>query len=213
VKATLDNNVIRLVELERQKYDLALLKDKLAKAYGLPSVNIRYSNYFLTNDQQFHKAIKESEKANAKHVEVTVLRDSAGGAAAATASRAVATPAKPAASASPAQSATPASSGAAPAAGILLSYRLPGNPGGAERVNVDAKQSSDHFLFSLLPSKYDTDVDVKLDGTSLLFLTTHTVNEGTTIKTIKGTQGISLPFPPTTEQVVIIGQQVKILFK
>jgi len=223
-KASYDN-IVRTIELERQKYDLAILRDKAAKAFNQPQVTIRYTastgeSYFLSSDAQLHKALKDAEKA--KFVEVKVYKDTSAGGASAGVSAAPA-PARAAAAPAPASSAPAAAAAAprpaatpAPAAGntpgVLLSFRLNAQPGGPDRVAVDAQQSSDHFMFELKPSKHDTDVEVKIDGTSLLYLTTHTVQEGGTVKTIKGTQGISLPFSPAPDTITIIGQKIKITF-
>jgi len=98
------------------------------------------------------------------------------------------------------------------APGILTTFRLNAQHGAPDRVAVDAQQFADHFLFDLKPSQYDTDVEVKLEGTSLLYLTTHSVQEGNATKTIKGTQGISLPFSPAPDTITLIGKQVKIAF-
>jgi len=223
------DNITRVVEIERQKYDLVTLREKASKAFNIPGVNLRYTapsgeSYFITNDQQLQKAIKEAEKSGARFVQVQAYRDSgapsgysAAAPSAASQPRAVAASAPTQASA-PLAAARPATTSAvsprAPApAGILTSYKLLADTSSsADRVAVDAQQSADHFLFSLKPSKFDTDVDVKLDGTSLLFLTTHSVTEGNTIKTIKGTQGISLPFAPTSDSIQVMGQQIKVSF-
>jgi len=218
VRASLDN-ITRTVEFERQKYDLASVKDKTGKAFGQGQVNIRYTSatgesYYITSDQQLHKAIKDAEKSGAKFIELKVFRDSVGGSAPAqAASRPAQAPSQPSHAAP--QSSAPAarSAPAAQAAGVLTSYKLYADHGSSnDRVIVDPQQTSDSFIFSVKPSKYDTDVDVQLNGQALTFLTTHTVQEGNSVKTIKGTQGISLPFAPSADQVQVIGQQIKIFF-
>jgi len=212
--------------MERQKYDLPILKEKAQKAFNLPQVTIRYTAstgeaYFLNTEAQLHKALKDAEKS--RYAEVKVFRDSGAGSipssapAAAPASHYTPPPSTAsapaaAAAARPAAAAAAAAAAAPKPAGILLSYHLPAQSGGPDRVAVDAQQNNDHFLFDLKPSRYDTEVDVKLDGTSLLYLTTHSVQEGNTTKTIKGTQGISLPFTPAADAIVIQGQHLKIFF-
>jgi len=217
-------NVVRTIELERQKYDLAILREKAAKTFNQSQVTIRYTaatgeSYFLSNDAQLQKALKDAEKT--RFVEVKVYKDMGGSSApvsaAPAASKPAAQPAAQPAQASapvsrPTSTPTPSAPVAAPSPGVLLSFRLQAMAGGPDRVAVDAQQNADHFLFELKPSKHETDVEVKLDGTSLLYLTTHTVQEGPTIKTIKGTQGISLPFSPAPDTISFIGQKIRIAF-
>jgi len=224
-KATFETHV-RTIELERQKYDLQILKEKAQKAFNLPQVTIRYTSssgeaYFINTEAQLQKALKDAVKA--RYVEVKVFRDTG----------AQSNPAPAAVSASPAHAAPPAASHSAPAPahasvspsapsaasassapkpGVLLSFHLPAQSGGPDRVAVDAQQNNDHFLFELKPSRYDTEVDVKLDGAQLLYLTSHSVHEDNAVKTIKGTQGISLPFTPAPNTISIHGQKIKIMF-
>jgi len=204
-----------------QKYDYAIVRERTSKAFTLPSVNIRFQSptgeaFYITNDEQLHKALKAAEKGGAKFIEVKVFKD-AGGAPAAASSAPRQTTAPASTAAAPAASrpaAAPASSHpVAAGAGTLASYKLTGDAKSAsDRVIVEPQQASDHFLFNVKPSKYDTDVVVELKGTALNFLTTHTVPEGASYKTIKGTQGISLPFAPNASQLQVSGHQIKIFF-
>jgi len=93
-----------------------------------------------------------------------------------------------------------------------LSFHLSAQPGAPDRTAIDAQQNDDHFLFELKPSRYETEVDVKLDGSSLNYLTTHTVQDDASTKTIKGTQGISLPFVPAPNTISVQGQKIKIMY-
>jgi len=216
------DNLNRTIELERQKYDLAILKDRTAKAFGQGQVNIRYTSstgesFYITNDQQLQKAIKDAEKSGAKNIEVKAFRDTTGGAASAPAAARPATTAAPASNA-PAQARPAAAPAAAPAKsagapGALNTYKLPADRNSSnDRVTVEHQQGPDHFIFFTKPSKYDTDVEVVLNGTALQFLTTHTFTEGNAQKVCKGTQGVSLPFAPSPDQVQVVGQQIKISF-
>jgi len=229
-------NLVRTIELERQKYDLNILKDKASKAFNQSQVTIRYTastgeSYFLSNDAQLQKALKDAEKA--KFIEVKVYKDTSSGNASVGVSaqpaqqqqqqqqqRSAPAPAPSSSTPAPATSSSSASApraaAAAPAqqnpSGVLLTFRIQPLAGGPDRVAVDAQQNADHFLFELKASKHETDVEVKLDGTSLLYLTSHTVQEGATTKTIKGTQGISLPFNPSPDTISISGNKIKIMF-
>jgi len=218
VKATLDNTV-RTVEFERQKYDIGLVRDKTAKAFGVPSLNVRYTastgeSYYITNDQQLQKAIKDAEKSQAKYLELKVFREGGGGAPAAS-TTAAAKPAAAAAPASTASAATPArSSGtpaAAPSSNALANFKLHADPRStAERADLEHKTESDHFQFSLKPSKYDTDVEVQLNGQNLSFVLSYSYREGDVIKNRQATLGVSLPYPPAASQIKVQGQTIQI---
>jgi len=216
VKATLDNTV-RTVEFERQKYDLSVIKDRTAKAFGVGSLNVRYTSatgesYYLTNDQQLQKAIKDAEKSAAKFLELKVFREGGGApaAAASTARPATSAAAPPASSAAAAR---PAGGAAAPAASsnALAHFKLSADPRStAERADLEHKSESDHFSFGLKPSKYDTDVEVQLNGQALSFVLSYSYREGDLIKNRQATLGVSLPYAPTASQVKVEGQAIKI---
>jgi len=218
VKATLDNTV-RTVEFERQKYDLSVIKDRTAKAFGVGSLNVRYTSatgesYYLTNDQQLQKAIKDAEKSGAKYLELKVFREGGGAAPVAAASTA-ARPATSAAAppASSAAAARPAGAPATPAASsnALAHFKVAADPRStAERADLEHKSESDHFSFGLKPSKYDTDVEVQLNGQALSFVLSYSYREGDLIKNRQATLGVSLPYAPTPSQVKVQGQTIKI---
>jgi len=219
VKATLDNTV-RTVEFERLKYDLSLIKDRTAKALSVGSVNVRYTSstgesYYLTNDQQLQKALKDAEKSGAKYLELKVFKEGGGSAPAAAASSA----AKPAASSTPAASAGSAAAPARPAAAApapalsnaLAQFRLAADPKStAERADLEHKSENDHFSFGLKPSKYDTDVEVQLNGQALSFVLSYSYREGDVIKNRQATLGVSLPYAPAASQVKVQGQTIRI---
>jgi len=219
VKATLDNTV-RTVEFERQKYDLSVIKDRTAKAFGVGSINAQYKSstgeaYYLTNDQQLQKALKDAEKAGSKYLELKVFREGGGGAPAAAASSArpatsaAAAPASSAAAARPAGGAAPAA--AAPSSNALAHFKVAADPKStAERADLQHKAESDHFSFSLKPSKYDTEVEVQLVGQALSFILSYSYREGDLIKNRQATLGVSLPYAPAASQVVVSGQSIKI---
>jgi len=218
VKATLDNTV-RTVEFERQKYDVALVRDRTAKAFGAPSLNVRYTSstgesYYITNDQQLQKAIKDAEKSGAKYLELKVFREGGGAAPAAapaSASRPAASAAPSAAAATPARAAGAPAPAAAPSSNALAHFRLPADSRStAERADLEHKSESDHFQFSLKPSKYDTDVEVQLNGQNLSFVLSYSYREGDVIKNRQATLGVSLPYAPASSQIKVQGQTIRI---
>jgi len=220
VKASLDNTV-RTVEFERQKYDLSVIKDRTAKAFGVGSLNVRYTSatgesYYLTNDQQLQKAIKDAEKSGAKYLELKVFREGGGAApvaSASTAARPATSASSAAAPASLAAAARPAGAPATPAASsnALAHFKVAADPRStAERADLEHKSESDHFSFGLKPSKYDTDVEVQLNGQALSFVLSYSYREGDLIKNRQATLGVSLPYAPTSSQVKVQGQTIKI---
>jgi len=222
VKASLDNTT-RTVEIERQKYDFSSVRDRTAKAFGISNVNIRYTSstnesFYITNDAQLQKAIKDAEKSGAKNLEVKVFKDASG---APSSSAPTSTASSVASRSIPSSTPTPATTSAAkPVAptptvsGSLLVFRLPGIPSSAsDRVVVDPQTFQDHFLFSVKPGKFDTDIEVTLTGNTLSFLTTHSIQEAGGTKIMKGTQGITLPLSPTPQQVQVVGQQIKVFYR
>jgi len=220
VKASLDN-VTRTVEFERQKYDLLAIRERTAKAFSVPNVNIRYTSstnesYYITNDAQLQKAIKDGEKSGVKNLEVKVFKDGSGApstsAPASSSVRSIPQSAPSTTAAKTITVATPVVTSSS--SGALVFFRLPGNPSlSNDRVIVDPQTFQDHFLFSVKPGKYDTDVEVTLTGNTLSFLTTHSIPEGGGTKVMKGTQGITLPTSPTPQQVQVIGQQIKVFYR
>jgi hypothetical protein len=212
---------VRTVEFERQKYELAVIKDRTAKAFGVPSINAQYKSstgesYYLTNDQQLQKALKDAEKAGSKYLELKVFREGGGGAPAAAASSAArpatsaaAPPASSAAAARPAAAA--AAAAPAPSSNALTHFKVAADPkSSAERADLQHKAEEDHFSFSLKPSKYDTDVEVQLVGQALSFVLSYSYREGDLIKNRQATLGVSLPYAPAANQVVVSGQSIKI---
>jgi len=214
VKASLDNTT-RTVEFERQKYDLLALRERTAKAFNVQNVNIRYTSstnesFYITNDVQLQKAIKDVEKAGLKNLEVKVFKDTSGAPstsapAAVTSSirnipNVASTPAKPVVVSTPTLSTS----------GTLTSFRLAAIPNGPDRVAVEPVTLPDHFVFSVKPSKYDADIEVTLNGTTLNFLTTQTIASG---QVMKGTQTITLPSVPTPQQIQVSGQTIKIFYR
>jgi len=219
IKASFDN-VNRTVEIERQKYDFNSVRERTAKAFNFPNVNIRYTSstsesFYITNDAQLQKAIKDAEKSGAKNLEVKVFRD--GGASSAQSTSAESKSPRNAPSSTPASnvSAKPGAPTPAPASpGSLVVFKLAGVPSSSsDRVIVDPQTFDDHFLFSVKPGKYDTEIEVTLVGNTLAFLTTHSIQDGGTTKIMKGTQGITLPVNPTPQQVKVIGQQIKVFYR
>jgi len=209
VKATLGGTV-RTIEFERQKYDLAIIKDRTAKAFGVASINIQS----ISTDQHLQTAIKAADKAGSKFLELQVSV-AGGGSAPATATSAArpATSAVPASSSSAAASRAPATQAAAPAASsnALAHFKVAADTKStAERADLQHKNESDHFSFSLKPSKYDTDVEVQLVGQALSFVLSYSYREGDLIKNRQATLGVSLPYAPASNQVVVDGQTIKI---
>jgi len=220
VKVSLDN-VTRTVEFERQKYDLLALRERTAKAFNVPNVNIRYTSstnesFYITNDAQLQKAIKDVEKSGVKNLEVKVFKDTSGSASAPASSSvrsipqtapSTVTPAKTVSIPAPTPVIAPATTSSS-----LLSFRLEGNPSSSdERVVVKPETFQDYFLISVQPGKYDTDIEVTLTGSTLCFLTVHSLLEGTLTKIMRGTQTLDLNTPP--KKVEIIGQQLKVFYR
>jgi len=198
-----------------------LVRDRTAKAFGVPSLNVRYTastgeSYYITNDQQLQKAIKDAEKSGAKYLELKVFREAGGGAptAAAAAAR-PATSTAPAAAAAPARAAgappTATAPAATPSSNALAHFKLAADPkSAAERADLEHKSESDHFQFSLKPSKYDTDVEVQLNGQNLSFVLSYSYREGDVIKNRQATLGVSLPYAPAANQIKVQGQTIRI---
>jgi hypothetical protein len=87
-------------------------------------------------------------------------------------------------------------------------FHLAGTPNGTDKINVDAQQFDDHFLFSALPGKFDTDVVVTLEPGKLTFITTHSFETtdpkgDIVVQTVKGNHGFGLPFNPRQDQVQV----------
>jgi len=220
VKATLDNTV-RTVEFERQKYDLATIKERTAKAFGVAGLNVQFvstsggGSYYLTNDQQLQKALKDAEKAGSKYLELKVFREGGGGAPAAASSAARPATSAAAPAASSAAAARPAGGAAAaappPSSNALAHFKVAADPRStAERADLEHKSESDHFSFGLKPSKYDTDVEVQLNGQALSFVLSYSYREGDVIKNRQATLGVSLPYAPAANQVKVQGQTIRI---
>ncbi len=68
-----------------------------------------------------------------------------------------------------------------------------------------------YFVFTPVPSRYQTDVTVVLEGTKLIYNNTYTFQDGAQLKTMNLTQTFNLPYQPRPDQVVVQGQNVKLL--
>jgi len=82
-------------------------------------------------------------------------------------------------------------------------FSVPGVPGSSQdRVQINVTQESDHFVFRPgTPSPFETQFVVVISGSSFEFRSVHSFEEGNSVKTVNGKQTISLPMPPTRDQV------------
>jgi len=169
-------------------------------------------------EKRLQKALKDAEKAGSKYLELKVFREGGGGAPAAASSSAArpatsaaAPAASSAAAARPAGGAPPAAATPAPSSNALAHFKVAADPRStAERADLEHKSESDHFSFGLKPSKYDTDVEVQLNGQALSFVLSYSYREGDVIKNRQATLGVSLPYAPAASQVKVQGQTIRI---
>lgn len=164
----------------------------------------------------------DSERSKKPYLRVVLTQGKTAGAGAAPVAAAAAAPQQVAARSAPAQSYTAPQAASAPAAaaaaapakqthaGAIAQFTLPGS-GSAEKIKIEPQQTAEYFLFTPVPSKYQTDVTVVLEGTKLVYHNTYTFQDGAQLKTMNLTQTFNLPFAPSSDQVSVNGNQVKLL--
>lgn len=184
----------------------------------------RYSgasgDWYIENDDSLKAALADAERSKKPYIRVVLTQGKTAGAGAPPAAAApvhVAERSAPPASApahhAPAPAAAPAP---APAAskpshpGAIAHFTLPGS-GSAEKIKIEPQQTAEYFLFTPVPSKYQTDVTVVLEGTKLVYHNQYTFQDGAQLKTMNLTQTFNLPFAPSPDQVSVSGNQVKLL--
>jgi len=94
----------------------------------------------------------------------------------------------------------------------IMRFTVLGNPGSnTVRVPIGVDQQQDNYTFEPgPPSKFNTDFSVVLNGNILEFRSTHSFEEGDSVKTVNGKQSVQLPFSPTIDQMDISGSTLTI---
>lgn len=186
----------------------------------------RYSgasgDWYIENDDSLKAALADSERSKKAYLRVVLTQGKTAGAGAAPAAAAAApahversAPAPayhaPAQHSAPAPAAAPAPAPSQPShPGSIAHFTLPGS-GSADRIKIEAQQTAEYFLFTPVPSKYQTDVTVVLEATKLVYHNQYTFQDGAQLKTMNLTQTFNLPFAPSPDQVSVSGNQVKLL--
>jgi len=95
---------------------------------------------------------------------------------------------------------------------VLLQYTVRGSPSAhSDRVEIAIDQQPDSYRFYPRgPSRFDTDFTVVINGQSLEFRSTYSVEEGDGVKTINATQKVNLPLAPTLDQIDAFGDSVTV---
>jgi len=86
----------------------------------------------------------------------------------------------------------------------LLQFQVPGNPSSSgEKVMIEVDQQPDNYRFYPgAQSRHNTDFAVVLNGKSLEFRSTYSVEESDgSVRTITGKQTVQLPLAPTSDQI------------
>jgi hypothetical protein len=94
----------------------------------------------------------------------------------------------------------------------ITRFTIPAQPGStSSRVQFGVNQMPDHYIFSPGPaSQYKTDFIVVLNGNALEFRSTHSFQEGDSVKTVNGKQTVNLPAPPSFDQIDVDGSTITV---
>jgi len=98
-------------------------------------------------------------------------------------------------------------------ANVVTNYRVSANQStGSDKIKIEHSQGSDHFLFTPVASKYDTDVEVVLETGKLVFNSVYSLQEGGVVKTMTLTQTFNLGFTPERSNIEVSGKNIKLYF-
>lgn len=213
IKAVVDG-VTKTVESSRPA-NFAQVRQAVSRVSGKGNFSLVYSSgagqINVADDASLTAALKDAETRKLQNVRL-VVQDGAGGGYSAPAPQATYAP-PPQAAPAPAPAApapAPAPAARSAPAGTIAQFTLPGS-GSAEKIKITPEQTEGYFLFTPVPSRYQTDVTVVLEGTRLIYNNQYTFQDGAQLKTMNLTQTFNLPYAPRPDQVQVSGNQVKLL--
>jgi len=199
------------------------VQQAIARGTGQSAFGLRYSgasgDFAVDSDNALTTALRDAEATRKPYLRLVVTAPGGAGPAAPAYSDpqpAYQPPPQQQPAYQPQQSqpaaapAAAAPAAAAPPANAVAHFVLPGT-GNADKVKITPEQTESFFLFTPVPSKYQTDVTVVLDGTKLQYNNTYTFQDGPQLKTMNLTQTFNLPYAPRPDQVQVNGNQVKLL--
>jgi len=199
------------------------VRQAVARGSGKGSFGLRYTSgqgdYAVDSDASLATALKDAESRRLPYLRVVVTAQGSAGPSAPEQPAYAPPPQAPSPRQQSQQQAPPAQYQAPPPAaqaarsapaGTVAQFTLPGS-GQAEKIKVTPEQTENYFLFTPVPSRYQTDVTVVLEGTRLIYNNQYTFQDGAQLKTMNLTQTFNLPYAPRTDQVVVNGSQIKLL--